>query len=204
MPTPPSHSPAAGQGPAASAASNLNRLLSRLESVFSVAAAIILFAIMAIVASDVVKRYAFNEPYSWSYDLVSLYLELALFYFALSRTFATHAHVGVDILHYYATARTRRILEIVTCVVSIPLFAFIAYAGAIRAWSSFAGGDVLAGLIAWPTWISIALVPLGAGLLTLRLAVGALAHLASLATGEEVIPLPPLARSSAGTDGAFE
>jgi TRAP-type C4-dicarboxylate transport system permease small subunit len=178
--------------------------LSKIERAFSIAAAIILFAIMAIVATDVAMRYLLNAPFIWSYDLISLYLELALFYFALSRTFDTHGHVGVDILHYYVTPRVRRIFEILTCAVALPLFALMTYAGVVRAAAAFAASDVIAGLIAWPTWISIALVPLGAGLLTLRLAVNLAAHATALATGVDVIPLPPLARSAEGGSEVFE
>lgn len=181
----------------------LNRLPSKIERAFSMAASVILFAIMAIVATDVAMRYLLNAPFIWSYDLISLYLELALFYFALSRTFDTHTHVGVDIVHYYVTQRMRRVLEMATCAVSMPLFALIAYAGGMRALSALAGADVIAGAIAWPTWISIALVPLGTGLLTLRLAVNLIAHTVALATGANTIPLPPLARSAEGSE-AFE
>ena len=174
-----------------------DRMLTRVERVASVAAALILFAIMAIVASDVFMRYALNRPFAWSYDLVSLYLEIALFYFMLSRNFATHAHIGVDILHYYVSPRTRRIFELLGCAVSLPLFAFITYAGGMRALSALAGGDVYAGGIAWPSGLSIMLVPLGAALLTLRLAVNLAAHLMALRGGREIIALPPLARTAA-------
>ena len=80
-------------------------MIRRLESALSVieravtsVAVICLFAIMLIVVADVFMRYAVNRPFSFTYDLVGLYLMAGLFYLALSDTFAIHAHVSVDIL----------------------------------------------------------------------------------------------------------
>jgi TRAP-type C4-dicarboxylate transport system permease small subunit len=179
---------------------NALRLLGRVEAAFGMASAILLFAVMLIVASDVAMRYAFNRPFSWSYDLVSLYLMLAIFYFALSRTFALNAHVGVDILHYYVSTRVRRAFELIICLISAPVFALVTLACMKRAATSFADADVLSGAIAWPTWASIALAPLGAGLLALRLLVDAACHAVALSGGPELIPLPGLARTGEGEE----
>jgi TRAP-type C4-dicarboxylate transport system permease small subunit len=168
-------------------------LLTRIEAALSLSAAVILFAVMLIVAADVGMRYAFNQPFSWSYDLISLYLVLALFYFCLSRAFATHAHVGVDILHYYVSQKTRRLFELIAVVCWH------------RAQMAFTGHDVMAGAIEWPSWAFIILAPIGTGLLTMRLLLNGIAHAMALFGGPELIPLPALARSDEGLDqAAFE
>jgi TRAP-type C4-dicarboxylate transport system permease small subunit len=180
-------------------------LLAKIEAALALSAAIILFVVMLIVAADVGMRYAFNQPFSWSYDLISLYLVLAIFYFCLSRAFATHAHVGVDILHYYVSQQTRRAFELITCLVSAPIFAAIAIVCWRRAHLAFTGHDVMAGAIEWPSWAFIMLAPIGAGLLTLRLILNGIAHAVTLFGGPEIIPLPVLARSDEGIDqAAFE
>jgi TRAP-type C4-dicarboxylate transport system permease small subunit len=175
-------------------------LVAKIEELLSLIAAIVLFAVMAIVATDVLMRYALNRPFGWSYDLVSLYFTLALFYFCLSRAYATHAHVGVDILHYYVSNRTRRVFVLIGCLLSAPLFITIAVLTLRRALAAFAAQDVIEGAIEWPTWAYIALAPLGTGLLTLRLLADAAAHALALAGGPELIPLPPLARSAEAID----
>ena len=50
----------------------------------------------------------------------------------------------------------------------------------LRTWDSYQGGDVLAGAIAWPTWVAYLPVPLGLGLILLRLAVIVIDRLQSL------------------------
>ena len=60
----------------------------------------------------------------------------------------------------------------------------------MRAVDAFKAGDVMAGAIPWPMWPSIVLVPIGAGIITIRLALHFVGHILSLATGRSLIPLP--------------
>jgi hypothetical protein len=58
----------------------------------------------------------------------------------------------------------------------------------------------MAGAIPWPMWPSIGLVPLGSGLITLRLVLHLLGHILSLVTGRDLIALP----ASHATGETFE
>lgn len=183
----------------------LNRWLSHLERIVSLLAALMLFLIMAIVASDVAMRYLFNRPWGWSYDVISLYIIVALFFLALSRTFAVNGHINVDLLHHVLSLQARRVCEVVICLLSAAFFGVMTQAGAVRAWGHYQAEDVLAGAFAWPTWMSAIFVPLGAGLLTLRLVLSGACHAYTLATGRVIIPLPPIAGSSAAVaEGSVE
>ena len=171
------------------------RLVTSVERVTGVVAAIALAAIMFIATGDVAMRYLFNKPFAWAYDLISLYLMVALFYLVVSGAYAHHAHVAVDILHSYMSERTRRLCEIVVAGLSLILFALIAWVGFNRAWTAFVENDIIAGAYEWPSWISVAFVPLGAGLLTLRLALHFIAHVLSLFSAKPLIELPPVSGS---------
>ena len=168
----------------------LLKALAAVERVVSSIAAFFMFAIMIIVFSDVVMRYAFNQPFSWAYDLISLYLMAGIFFLILSEAYASHAHVSVDILQQKFPPAMIRVTEIVTCLVGIVVFSLIAWLGFLRAVDSFKSSDVMAGGIPWPMWPSIGLVPFGAGLITLRLVLHLVAHVLSLATGRDLIALP--------------
>ncbi|ETR78281.1 C4-dicarboxylate ABC transporter permease [Afipia sp. P52-10] len=179
----------------------LSKIVGAIEKIASTIAAIFMFAIMIIVFSDVVMRYGFNHPFSWAYDLIALYLMAGVFFLVLSGAFTNHAHVSVDILQQKLPPTAIRITELVTALVGIAVFSLIAYLGYLRAIESFQAGDVMAGAIPWPMWPSIALVPFGAGLLTLRLALHFVLHLISLLTGRAVIALPA---SHATAEESFE
>jgi TRAP-type C4-dicarboxylate transport system permease small subunit len=168
----------------------LLKALGAVEKIASTVAAVFMFAIMIIVFSDVVMRYGFNKPFSWAYDLIALYLMAGVFFLILSEAYASHAHVSVDILQQKFPPAMIRVSEIVTCLVGIGVFSLITYLGFLRAVESFQSSDVMAGAIPWPMWPSIGLVPFGAGLITLRLALHLIAHVISLATGRAVIALP--------------
>jgi len=174
--------------------------LATLEKIASTIAAIFMFSIMIIVFSDVIMRYAFNRPFSWAYDLISIYLMAGIFFLVLSEAYASNAHVSVDILQQKFPEAAKRLTEIVTCIVGIVVFSLIAWLGWLRAVDAFKSGDVMAGAIPWPMWPSIALVPFGAGLITIRLALHLIGHLLSLATGRSLVPLP----SSHATGETFE
>jgi TRAP-type C4-dicarboxylate transport system permease small subunit len=183
----------------------LDRALSILERFASFLAAVALFLVMAIVTNDVALRYLFNRPWAWSYDFISLYLTVGLFFLALSRTFAVHGHISVDLLHHYLSPSSRRWCDLVICGLSAVFFALMTEAGAVRAWQHYVDNDVLAGAFAWRLWPSAAFVPLGAGMLTLRLALTMLCDAYTIITGEEVIPLPPISGSTQATEErAFE
>jgi TRAP-type C4-dicarboxylate transport system permease small subunit len=183
----------------------LDYALSVVERFASFLAAVALFLIMAIVATDVALRYLFNRPWGWSFDFISLYVIVGLFFLALSRTFAVHGHVSVDLLHHYLSSSARRWCELVICLLSAGLFALMTRAGAIRAWQHYIDSDILAGAFAWPTWASAVFVPIGAGMITLRLILSMVCHGYTLATGREVLPLPPIAGSAQVIEsGSFE
>lgn len=172
-------------------------LLRRLEAAVSLVAIAALFAIMLIVVADVFMRYVLNSPFAWAYDLVGLYLLASVFFLSLSGTFAAHAHVSVDLLLHRLGPLGRRRAETLGALVGLMVMAPIAWVGFQRMLESLAGDDRLPGALPWPTWIADALVPLGAGLLALRLLLSFIGHASSLATGRDVIALTPLSGTEA-------
>ncbi len=183
----------------------LDRALGGIERLFALFAALILVFVMLTVSLDVVMRYAFNRPLGWTYDLISLYLMTALFYLVLSRAFAEGAHISVDILEGRFPTSVRRVCHGTVALVSASIFGVIAWLVAGRTWDDFVSGAATSGAILWPTWLSEILVPVGAGLLTLRLLLHAAAHFGSLATGRDLVPLPvPAGSAAAVAKGAFE
>lgn len=169
--------------------------ISWLERLAIGVAMVMMFVVMAVVAADVFMRYVFNSPFSWAYDMISLYLMAGIFFLGLSQAYAAGAHVSVDILQQTFPKAGKRLSECLTCALALVAFGLMARLSLDRAIDAYASGDVIAGTIAWPTWPSIALVPFGAGLLCLRLAVHLIGNLASLLTGQDLIALPDHAHS---------
>lgn len=95
--------------------------------------------------------------------------------------------------------------QIVIALTSAAIFGVITWLLAGRSWEDWSSGAATSGAVLWPTWLSEVLVPIGAGLLTLRLLLHAGAHLASLVTGQMLVALPAAAGSAAAVEkGGFE
>jgi TRAP-type C4-dicarboxylate transport system permease small subunit len=177
-------------------------VLAAIERALTVVAVVFLFAIMVLVVADVFMRYVMNRPFTFTYDLIGLYLLASVFFLTLSDAFREHAHVGVDILLSRFPPAGRRLSAIVTSLAGLFVFVLICKVGFERAVENYQENDVLAGAIPWPTWISAALVPFGCSVLVLRLLLQLAGHVASLATGRDLYPLPPV--TGAGEARTFE
>lgn len=56
------------------------RALQAVEKFGVGLAGLLMLAIMFVVVADVALRYLFNAPLSWSYELISVYLMVGLFF----------------------------------------------------------------------------------------------------------------------------
>ncbi|UPK37424.1 TRAP transporter small permease [Bradyrhizobium sp. 186] len=177
-------------------------VLGALERALTVIAVVFLFVIMVLVVTDVFMRYALNRPFSFTYDLIGLYLLAGVFFFTVSDALREHAHVGVDILLSRFSPAGRRLSEIITALAGLFVFVLICKVGLERAMENYEQHDVLAGAIPWPTWISAALVPLGCGVLVLRLLLQLIGNVLSLVSGRDLYPLPPV--TGVGEARSFE
>ncbi|HEY0297198.1 MAG TPA: TRAP transporter small permease [Bordetella sp.] len=177
--------------PGASWIARISEAWRAIERVCTLVAALALFATMLLVVADVFMRYALNRPFSFTYDLIGLYLLAVVFFFTISNALREHEHVCVDILLQRFPTAGRRLSELVTAATGLSVFCLVGWLGFERALDSYRQGDVLAGAIPWPTWLSVLPVPVGCGVLALRLALQFIGNLYSLATGADLYPLPP-------------
>jgi len=170
----------------------MRRAIDAIDAVLMVIGCLMLFALMLVVVADVSLRYLANAPLQWSYEVVSSYLMPGLFFMAVSHTLKAHAHVAVDILHNYVGRNTRYVFEAITSVLATPVFALCTWVAAQRTWADLEAASTSTSGLAVPTWTISILLPIGFGMLTLRLAINAYGYVASLLTRQEVAPLPPI------------
>jgi TRAP-type C4-dicarboxylate transport system permease small subunit len=168
----------------------LRRAFDSLDGAVMFVGCAMLFALMLIVVVDVAMRYLINRPLEWSYEVISSYLMPGLFFFAVSHTLKANAHVSVDIVHNYLRTRVRYVFEAITTLVAIPVFAICTWASARVSWADIATHATATSGLAVPTWTISIMLPIGFGLLTLRLVLNAYGYLASLLTDRQLLNLP--------------
>lgn len=165
----------------------VERCLNGVERICRGLTVALILTTMVVVFCDVMLRHFLNRPLPWAYDLVGMYLLAGTYFLALSDSYAARAHVGVDIFVRRLGESSRRILEMLASAVGITLFGLIGYAAWLRTVVSFLNHDTVSGLIAWPTWISSAIVLVGSALLVLRLLFRLGAHAGSLVLGRAIV-----------------
>lgn len=169
----------------------LSRLLSSVEWGLSTLAAIAMFAVMMIVMFDVTMRYIFATPLAWSYDVISLYLMVAVFFLALGDTLHHHGHIAIDLLLPHMPIRLRHIGEAIGYAFTTVLVAMIAWEGWERMATAFVNNEATSTVIQWPMWPAYLFVVVGSLSLTLRAAYRTVGHVASAIAGHALVELPP-------------
>lgn len=154
----------------------LDALLARVETALVAVAGLCVMAMLAVTSVDVVMRYAFNAPLSWSFDLVTQYLLVAAFFLAFPFALGRRDHVGVDFFARMLPARVYHSVLPAGFLAASVLFAAIAWLGMAETVHAWQRDEVVAGVIPWPVWLARLVVPLAAVPFTCRLLYFAVAH----------------------------
>lgn len=167
-------------------------LIAKFESSFLLLSSLALFAIMIIVTIDVVMRYMLNQPLEWAYDVISLYLMVSVFFFALSDTLHEHGHISIDVLVKYIPGWLRHGGETIGYAIATFAFSLVTLQAVDRMSESYRLNEILASAYNWITWPAYLPVVVGTALLTLRSFYRTIGHLWSAFTKDPVVELPPL------------
>jgi TRAP-type C4-dicarboxylate transport system permease small subunit len=157
------------------------RGLEALETVLNLLSAVTLFLLMFYVTAEVGMRYLFNRPLPGHLEATQLMIAPAVF-LALSWVQARRGHVGMDLLYVRLSPLGQAAADCVTQAVALVTFATITWFSWLSTLDAWQVGDVTptANL---STWWSKGAVPLGAGLLCIRLLMQLGASLAALVRG---------------------
>jgi TRAP-type C4-dicarboxylate transport system permease small subunit len=159
-------------------------LAKKLEDVLAALSAVSFLAIMGVMVADVMLRYLASSPLGWSFDLLTRYLILTAFFFAVSYTWRYNEHLYVEILYRKLPVRPRSAVLFVFHLALTAIFGVTFWLAARTTYESWTAGERLVGDIPWPVWTSHAIVAIGLGMLTIR-AVERTLSLLLIATGTE-------------------
>ena len=162
----------------------LERPLRVLERIGMIAAGTAFATMMLVTVADVVMRYGFNAPLSWTFELISSYLMVAAFFLAVSATQARRQHVNVDIVARNLPERLRCALSVLAGLAVIVLVALIWWGGAVGFHEAWQRQLVMDGQIPWPRWPTYLLIPVGLGLLLARLLIELAGDVRALVSGD--------------------
>jgi TRAP-type C4-dicarboxylate transport system permease small subunit len=142
--------------------------LRAIEQVLLGLSVLVILFVMAFVGAEVLMRYVFNSPIPGHLEGSELLMPIIVF-LAISYTQRTHGHVGMDLLIETLPEGGRRVLQIVTLALSVFICAVLAYYSARNAHQLWLYDDVTMTPPYFKTWPAAAAIPLGYGLISLRM-----------------------------------
>ncbi len=154
------------------------KFFDRLEFICHSIGLAAIFVMMMVITIDSLGRYFFNNPIAGSFELVQNYLMVAVVFLSISYTYKLDGHIKVEIVARLIPDRVRDVLFILTSTLAVVLFSIMTYQGWLKTWEAWINNETIVGVVAWPTFLSYVWIPLGGGLLTVRIIILAAEKLA--------------------------
>jgi TRAP-type C4-dicarboxylate transport system permease small subunit len=148
---------------------SLDRRLGVVEAAFAGVAIAMLLAIAAFVCIDVGLRYLLNRPLSWVTEVSEIALVYITF-FGASWVLRHNGHVNVDILVSSLSNRSQALCQIAGHAIGLTVCVILVVYGISATWSAYARGLFKPTTLSAPTWLTLAPIPIGSALLSLRFA----------------------------------
>jgi TRAP-type C4-dicarboxylate transport system permease small subunit len=146
-----------------------DKFVTWLENLAMMLAAATLAIMVCVQTYNVILRYFFKAPVAWTYPFITNYLLEALFFLAISWTLRTGGHIQLDLFSQHFNKATSRAAGLLSNGIAFTLFLIIFWLGILRVMDAFAEGDISPDTLQWPLWTSYILVPIGSGIVCLRL-----------------------------------
>lgn len=166
-------SPAANQdGASARPRSLVVQLYDGLISGFAVIAGLMIVAAMLIVCADVGLRLVSRLSLPWSFEVTEfflVYVPLLTMPWLVRR----RQHIVIDIFTSWLNPDVARRLRIFVLLLSAAICIFVAYWGVLATLTAYNRGIINAGLVSFPRWALLFVIPLGFGTAAIEFARGA-------------------------------
>lgn len=148
----------------------VRRLVDRLERGADILAGASLVLMMVLISADAIGRL-FGTPVQGAYEFTSYYLMVIAAFTALSRSYTTGGQVRLELLEPYLERLPGRAAYRGAVALSLAAFAILFWFTAEEAAERIIARDTTFGVIQWPLYLSYVWLPVGVGLLCLRLMV---------------------------------
>lgn len=139
-----------------------------VETACSRIAAGIIMVLMFLTTADVFGRYVLNSPIEGAFE-GSEVLMVGIIFLGIAYVQHMKGHVNVEVATSWLPQRAQLGLETFGYLVGFLIMAVIAWQSGALAWKAFVTHDHTHGLVRIPLWPGKSLIPIGTGLLCLRL-----------------------------------
>lgn len=148
-------------------------LLFLIERYLTYASAAIIIGVMCFVGAEVFMRYVLNSPIPGHLEGSELLVCIIVF-FAVAYTQSLKGHVGMTLIIESLPEKTKKILEIITLLLSVATCAILSYFSFKYAYNCWVIGDITMSPPFFPVWPSALAIPIGYMFLAMRMYLQAL------------------------------
>lgn len=124
---------------------------------------------MLLTSADAIFRYFFHQAIIGAYEFTEKYLMVIVVFLGMSYVMRTKGHIRIDIIVERLPEHVVSWFQGLFYLFGAGLMFAIGYQSMMATHEAFVKGYTSAGLIAWPTWLSIIWVPIGAYVFSIRL-----------------------------------
>lgn len=111
----------------------------------------VVVVMMITISYDVVMRYAFGMPTTWSFELNG-YMLIFVMFFSGAWALPAGGHVSVDIITERIALRKKAWLEVVTSIMAILYTFMFTYESILFTWDAWENMTRSTQYLAWPLW----------------------------------------------------
>lgn len=156
----------------------VDAVLHAIDSILMFIAVLCLCAIGLLTTIDVAMRYLFHSPFTFAFDLTSMYLFPASVLLVLSDVFRKNENIEIDLLSDHLGIRQWRFFSLIGGLAACAIFATIAYMYIGKTIHAYAVSESTFGAINWRTWPAMAIAAIGFSFLSLSILCRSIEHLA--------------------------
>lgn len=147
----------------------IEKILKRIEDTFHWGGCLALVIVAVLLNADIVMRLVASTPVQIQFEMTELYLMPALATLSLSRVYRDGGHLALDFVARDLPGLLGGIVGKLRTLLAGSFFFAVTFMSGSFALKAFLRGEIEYGVIDWPLGWAYAAIPLGCGILSLRL-----------------------------------
>lgn len=147
----------------------LENALKNLENLLHAIGCIALVLVAGFINADILLRVIFDSPLQIQFEFIELYLMPMIATLSLAWVLRKGGHLSLEIFSPINFGKAWPFLRFIILVASLIFFIALTYQSGEFALRAFVGDKIHMGIIDWPLGWAYAAIPIGCGVLCLRL-----------------------------------
>lgn len=147
----------------------IEKALKNLENLLHAIGCIALVLVAGFINADIIMRVVFSIPLQVQFEVIELYLMPMLATLSLAWVLRKGGHLSLEIFQPSHFGKAWPYLRNFALLASLAFFAALTYKSGNFAFKAFAKDKIYMGIIDWPLGWAYVAIPIGCGVLCLRL-----------------------------------